>query len=171
MEKNIRKNDYRVDRIDSPIGLLSAVSDEKYLLWLEFGEIDKGQFSKYKDRYLGHLNENIISDIPGRVEEDLKAYFEEKLREFSIPLRLFGTDFQKSVWNALQTIPYGETISYGELAKKIEKPGAMRAVGNANGKNPIPIIIPCHRVIQADGSIGGFFGGLDIKRKLLELEN
>ena len=100
----------------------------------------------------------------------LEKYFNKELRIFDIPLKLNGTPFQKKVFSELLKIPYGSTISYQELAKRVDNPKASRAVGNANGKNPIAIIVPCHRVISKDGSIGGFSGGLDIKRKLLELE-
>jgi len=92
------------------------------------------------------------------------------LREFEIPLLMEGTEFQKRVWNRLRMIPYGQTTSYGELAKQIGDPKAVRAVGAANGQNPIPIIVPCHRVIGSNGSLTGFGGGLENKRKLLELE-
>ena len=104
------------------------------------------------------------------VIRQLNGYFAGELREFEIPLLMLGTDFQKRVWKALLTIPYGETMSYGELAKKIGEPKAVRAVGAANGQNPIPIIVPCHRVIGSDGSLTGFGGGLENKKKLLELE-
>jgi methylated-DNA-[protein]-cysteine S-methyltransferase len=104
------------------------------------------------------------------VLRQLNAYFAGELRDFDIPLLFEGTDFQKKVWKNLTAIPYGETISYGQLAKKIGDPKAVRAVGAANGQNPIPIIVPCHRVIGSDGSLTGFGGGLENKRKLLELE-
>ncbi|HWR61247.1 MAG TPA: methylated-DNA--[protein]-cysteine S-methyltransferase [Clostridia bacterium] len=100
----------------------------------------------------------------------LGAYFAGKLREFSLPLEPEGTEFMKQVWLALCGIPYGETTTYGEIAKRVGKPKAARAVGLANNRNPIPIIIPCHRVIGADGSLTGYGGGLDLKRKLLDLE-
>ena len=100
----------------------------------------------------------------------LDAYFAGDLRVFDLPLAPAGTDFQLRVWNELTRIPYGETISYGELARRVGDPGAARAVGLANGKNPLPVIVPCHRVIGADGSLTGFGGGLDRKRRLLELE-
>lgn len=100
----------------------------------------------------------------------LEAYFAGRLKSFDLPLRPEGTEFQRSVWHALQGIPYGETWSYGQLARHIGKPRATRAVGAANGRNPIPVIIPCHRVIGADGSLTGFGGGLPIKKQLLELE-
>jgi len=100
----------------------------------------------------------------------LNEYFAGTLRDFAIPLLMEGTDFQKRVWNSLLTIPYGQTTSYGELARQIGDPKAVRAVGAANGQNPIPIIVPCHRVIGSNGSLTGFGGGLENKRKLLELE-
>jgi len=112
------------------------------------------------------------SDIPILVETEkqLKQYFAGERRTFDIPLKPIGTNFQLSVWNELKKIPYGETISYQQLAERVGDKKKSRAVGNANGKNPIPIIIPCHRVIRKSGDLGGFGGGIKIKRKLLELE-
>ena len=100
----------------------------------------------------------------------LAGYFRKKLKTFDLPLTLHGTDFQIKTWKALQKIPYGETRTYGELAKMTGNAKASRAVGGANNRNPIWIIIPCHRVIGADGSLTGYAGGLDVKQKLLELE-
>jgi len=100
----------------------------------------------------------------------LKEYFKRQRKEFDLALEIIGTDFQKKVWNELTKIPYGETISYGELAEWMGNKNKMRAVAAANGANPIPIIIPCHRVIGIDGSLTGYGGGLDVKQKLLELE-
>ena len=104
------------------------------------------------------------------VIQQLRAYFAKELETFELTLAPEGTDFQQSVWNELCGIPYGETISYGELAKRVGNPKASRAVGAANGQNPIPIIIPCHRVIGSDGKLTGFGGGLPIKQELLALE-
>ncbi|MEQ1948958.1 MAG: methylated-DNA--[protein]-cysteine S-methyltransferase [Bryobacteraceae bacterium] len=101
----------------------------------------------------------------------LREYFAGRRTEFDLPLAPEGTTFQKSVWRKLQDIPYGETISYGELAKWVGNPKASRAVGSANGKNPLPIVIPCHRVIGANGTLTGFGGGLPTKKVLLELES
>lgn len=101
----------------------------------------------------------------------LQAYFRGELREFDLPLALEGTPFQLLVWQNLRTIPFGQTISYGQLARQIGQPHAARAVGLANGSNPIPIIVPCHRVIGSDGSLTGYGGGLSIKQKLLSLES
>jgi methylated-DNA-[protein]-cysteine S-methyltransferase len=100
----------------------------------------------------------------------LQAYFAGQLTDFDLPLSLDGSDFQRTVWASLQTIGYGETISYGQLADRIGQPSASRAVGLANGRNPVSIIVPCHRVIGADGSLTGYGGGLDRKRYLLSLE-
>jgi methylated-DNA-[protein]-cysteine S-methyltransferase len=102
--------------------------------------------------------------------EQLEDYFAGRRRTFELPLEPDGTAFQRAVWRALTGIPYGETISYGELARRIGNPQASRAVGLANGANPLPIVVPCHRVIGADGSLTGFGGGIEIKRQLLALE-
>jgi methylated-DNA-[protein]-cysteine S-methyltransferase len=102
--------------------------------------------------------------------EQLQAYFAGELTRFSLPLRLAGTAFQNQVWAALRDIPLGETLSYGALASRIGKPAAFRAVGGANGANPLPIVVPCHRVIGADRSLTGFGGGIEIKRFLLAHE-
>jgi methylated-DNA-[protein]-cysteine S-methyltransferase len=101
----------------------------------------------------------------------LDAYFAGNLQEFDLPLILDGTEFQLRVWGHLRKIPYGETVSYGQLARRIGSPEAARAVGLANGSNPIPIIIPCHRVVGSNGDLTGFGGGLPIKKKLLALES
>jgi len=103
--------------------------------------------------------------------QQLREYFAGERKTFSLTLIAEGTDFQRAVWAELQNIPYGETISYKELADRIGRPKAVRAVGAANGANPIPIIIPCHRVIGNDGSLTGFGGGLPLKKRLLELES
>jgi methylated-DNA-[protein]-cysteine S-methyltransferase len=102
--------------------------------------------------------------------QQLEEYFSGTRREFDLPLNLSGTDFQVQVLQELQEIPYGETTSYGDIAKRIGRPRAMRAVGAANGRNPIPIVIPCHRVIGSSGDLTGFGGGLDTKEALLRLE-
>jgi methylated-DNA-[protein]-cysteine S-methyltransferase len=102
--------------------------------------------------------------------DQLRAYFAGERRTFDLPLSPRGTDFQQSVWSALQQIPYGETTTYSTIAERVGRPAAVRAVGAANGANPIPIVIPCHRVIGANGSMTGFGGGIDVKRQLLALE-
>ena len=106
----------------------------------------------------------------GEAMRQLREYFAGKRADFDLPLAPEGTVFQRSVWRQLQQIPYGETISYGELARRVGNPKASRAVGSANGANPLPIVIPCHRVIAGDGTLGGFGGGLPTKQTLLALE-
>lgn len=110
------------------------------------------------------------TELLKKAHQQLKEYFSGKRKTFDLPIHLEGTEFQKKVWAALQTIPYGATRTYGEIAEQIGKHKASRAVGGANHNNPIMIIVPCHRVIGANGSLVGFGGGLDMKKYLLELE-
>jgi methylated-DNA-[protein]-cysteine S-methyltransferase len=144
----------------SPIGTLTLVSDGKAITHLEF-ENNKYPAPKYPRG---------DDDILDQAKKELDAYFAGRLREFKTPVRPQGTPFQEAAWQALAKIPYGVTRSYGEQARAIGKPKAVRAIGAANGRNPIPIIIPCHRVIGADGSLIGFGGGMPTKQFLLELE-
>jgi len=148
--------------MESPVGMLRLVAEELGLrtVWFVRGRKEEKPDAEWKEDAAFFVE----------VIRQLNGYFAGELREFEIPLLMLGTDFQKRVWKALLTIPYGETMSYGELAKKIGEPKAVRAVGAANGQNPIPIIVPCHRVIGSDGSLTGFGGGLENKKKLLELE-
>ncbi len=141
------------------VGKILLYGDKTDLYGLEF----------YKN---SPIDKNWIEDerVFQNVIIQLEKYFNKELKSFDIPLRLSGTPFQKKVYSQLLQIPYGSTISYQELAKRVDNKKASRAVGNANGKNPIAIIIPCHRVISKDGSIGGFSSKIDIKRELLELE-
>ena len=149
-------------RIDSPVGPLLLVASEAGLEMISFCA---------KERPERVLPEWVEDRAPfSAVIEQLEAYFAGRLREFDVPLALKGTAFQLRVWEALRSIPYGATTSYGALAKLLGDVKATRAVGLANGRNPVPIIVPCHRVIGADGSLTGFGGGLPIKRKLLVLE-
>lgn len=103
--------------------------------------------------------------------EDLLSFFNGSSKQFTLPIDPYGTDFQKSVWQALTEIPYGQTVSYSDIANQIDKPSAVRAVGSAIGANPILIVVPCHRVIAKNGKLTGFRGGLEMKRQLLELES
>jgi len=146
---------------ESPLGKL-LLTGNKLLESLHF-PIGKTKVEPEKDWI---YNEEIFL----KVIDQLDAYFKGELTKFDIELNIQGTDFQKKVWQELVKIPYGETISYGELAKRIGNPKASRAVGMANGKNPISIIVPCHRVIGKNGSLTGFGGGLEAKRTLLALE-
>ncbi len=151
--------------IDSPIGVLTLVNDDDVLcgLHMEYRQHPPTP-SSFGDR-----------DATGfeQITEELDEYFAGERTEFSVPLAPHGTEFQRRVWDALLTIPYGQTRSYGEIARQIGEPGweAARAVGAANGRNPIAIVVPCHRVIGADGSLVGYGGGLDRKKFLLGLEN
>lgn len=129
----------------------------------------KSMLEKKKKQYNAVFKEN-KNALHGQIEEEINLYLDGDLTKFTIPLDIKGTDFQKKVWNKLLEIPYGETISYKELAKRVGNESAMRAVGGANGANNIAIIIPCHRVIRADGELQGYGGGLSNKKKLLQLE-
>lgn len=120
-----------------------------------------------------HLEASFIHDEAkiAPYKQQLLEYFSQKRRTFDLPYDIqIGTTFQRSVWDALLTIPYGETVSYAAIGERINNPKAVRAIGNANGKNPISIIIPCHRVVQKDGKLGGYSSGLDMKQYLLQLE-
>ena len=148
--------------LDSPIGRLLLAGNESGLQEIVFQ--GKNGPAPPKPAWMedtGGLKE------PAR---QLRAYFGGELEDFTLPLAPQGTPFQQKVWNELLNIPYGETISYGDLARRIGNPNASRAVGLANGSNPIPIIIPCHRVIGSNGKLTGYGGGLHIKEKLIALE-
>jgi len=148
--------------IPSPIGDLTLVSNGEALTGLYLCEQKGGP-----DPDSGWQRDEVEFDA---VAKQLAAYFAGDRREFDLPLAPRGTEFQVKVWRELCRIPYGETISYGELARRIGQPAASRAVGLANGRNPIGIIVPCHRVIGADGTLTGYGGGLDRKKWLLEHE-
>ena len=149
--------------MESPVGPLLLSGDELGLRGVRF------EGSKRSPRLQPDWKQDKAPFA--EVVRQLQDYFRGALIEFDLPLSLGGTDFQLRVWTALRTIPYGETISYAQLAERIGKPKAVRAVGLANGSNPIPIIIPCHRVIGSDGGLTGFGGGLPNKKKLLALES
>lgn len=153
--------------ISSPIGKLLIASNGDAISEICFQRQIPAAEKNNNDA--SRRNASQCSVIRGAIEQ-LEAYFRGELQEFNLPLRPTGTDFQCRVWSELQAIQYGETANYGEIASRIGSPRAARAVGAANGRNPIPIIIPCHRVIGANGSLTGFGGGLKIKRALLELE-
>jgi O-6-methylguanine DNA methyltransferase len=148
---------------DSPIGPLLIAGNEEAVTHILFAK--KGKPAKPEAGWIESAKGPV-----GETLRQLKEYFSGRRRDFDLPLAFGGTKFQKSVWRKLQEIPYGETISYGELAKRVGNPKASRAVGSANGKNCIPIVVPCHRVIAAGGKLGGFGGGLPTKQALLDLE-
>ncbi|MFO0889947.1 MAG: methylated-DNA--[protein]-cysteine S-methyltransferase [Isosphaeraceae bacterium] len=150
--------------MSSPIGKLLLTSDGEALTGLHMTGLAEDS-SPVPDASWTQDDRAFV-----RVCEQLEAYFEGESVTFDLPLGLGGTAFQRRVWQALCAIPYGVAISYAELARRIGQPGASRAVGSANGRNPVAIIVPCHRVIGADGGLGGYGGGLDRKRWLLEHE-
>ncbi|MGH8576139.1 MAG: methylated-DNA--[protein]-cysteine S-methyltransferase [Gammaproteobacteria bacterium] len=147
---------------DSPVGPLTLVSEEGKLVGCFFANHD---LARKKQAAKGPRDA-----VLDQARKELDGFFAGRLKKFTLTLAPRGTEFQRRVWKALQAIPYGRTASYGGIAKQIGVPAAMRAVGAANGQNPICIIIPCHRVIGANGSLRGFGGGLDRKRFLLGLE-
>ena len=148
--------------IDSPYGPLTLVADDGVLC----GVYMENQRHRPPEETFGSRDEHPFAEA----EEQLEAYFAGRLTEFTLPLRLHGTPFQRRVWEHLRTIPYGETRTYGRLATTLGTPRASRAVGLANGRNPIGIIVPCHRVVGTNGSLTGYGGGLDRKRRLLDFE-
>jgi methylated-DNA-[protein]-cysteine S-methyltransferase len=145
-----------IDYIDSPLGVV------------EFQSSDKGITQTI---FCGNERKKVnANDITNRCKKQLLEYFSEKRKVFDLPLDLKGTAFQKLVWECLVNIPFGETITYHDIAKKLNNPKASQAVGGANGRNPISLIVPCHRVIGANGSLTGYAGGIERKLWLLELE-
>jgi methylated-DNA-[protein]-cysteine S-methyltransferase len=146
-------------RMESPLGTIYLAGDDEGLQELTFANNRRAVGGRIEDA--GPFRSVI---------QQLEAYFARALKKFDLPLNPQGTPFQKTVWEALKEIPYGETISYGELAQRIGCPKGHRAVGTANGRNPISIIVPCHRVIGSDGQLAGYGGGLANKERLLALE-
>lgn len=145
----------------SPIGRLTLIASEKKLQFIAF----EHEENKYNDVEIKKDHAILV-----QCEQELKEYFQGMRKKFTVPMELQGTAFQKKVWAALTKVPYGKTRSYGEQAQSIGNKKGVRAVGAANGRNPIPIIIPCHRVIASTGHLHGFGGGLSAKQKLLEIE-
>lgn len=148
-----------VQYLDSPIGTLRLISNGSHLTGVEF----EGQYGEDDGR-------ECRDAVLAASAEQLGDYFAARRRAFELPLAAQGTPFQQSVWAALTQIPYGESRSYRDIARSIGNPAAVRAVGAANSRNPLPIVVPCHRVIGSDGSLTGFAGGLAIKSFLLRLE-
>ncbi len=148
---------------NTPLGPLLACSEGGVITQLDFIEPHE------LEQRLGEESKT-LSPLLTQLEEQLNAYFAGTLKQFTLPLAPAGTVFQQTVWAALESIPYGETWSYKQLAEAVQRPKGFQAVGQANGRNPIVVIIPCHRVIAANGSLGGYGGGLERKQKLLKLE-
>ncbi len=153
--------------LQTPIGKISILASNKGLVTILFPSSTFNK-SHFPDETIIFQDEE--NNITETAKEQLFNYFNNGLTQFNVPLQLMGTPFQINVWEHLQKIPFGKTLSYFALADSIGHKKAVRAVGNANGKNPIPIIVPCHRVIQKDGKLGGYSGGLEIKRWLLQHE-
>jgi O-6-methylguanine DNA methyltransferase len=161
--------------VDSAIGPLFLAASAKGLVALEFDARLPGQQSiRPNPRHLREEKKGFIFEVsPDRLRlytKELEEYFAGDRCEFTFPLDLRGTDFQLACWRALLAIPYGETRTYADIARAVGKPNAFRAVGMANNRNPVAIVVPCHRVIASDGTLCGYGGGLDVKRQLLELE-
>lgn len=148
---------------ESPVGPLLIAGDGEALRYIYFPK--NGKAARPEPGWI-----ESATGVVAQAMTQLREYFAGKRKDFDLPVAVEGTAFQRSVWRALQEIPYGATISYGELARRVGNPKASRAAGSANGANRIPIVIPCHRVIAAGGKLGGFGGGLPIKEALLELE-
>ena len=143
---------------ESIIGKLTITESDSKIISIDFGESAEPQENRKE------------TPLIKEARKQLEEYFKGTRKSFQLPIELRGTPFQQKVWNALLSIPYGKTVSYKQIAEAVGNPKACRAVGMANNKNPIPIIVPCHRVIGANGKLVGYGGGLEIKEKLLELE-
>ena len=157
--------------IDTPMGRMIAIADERALYMLEF--TNRKNMRRQFDRLRKVQSRAILpghTKVTDQIEAELNLYFAGRLSEFKTPLATSGTDFQRQTWAALQDIPHGETRSYAQLAEMIGKPSAVRAVASANANNGLALIIPCHRVIAKNGGLGGYAGGLGRKRQLLDLE-
>jgi O-6-methylguanine DNA methyltransferase len=159
-----------IGRLDTPAGTFGAVLTSRGLARLTLPGEAYDECEAWAARW--EPQARWIADDGGLhpIEEQLCAYFDGTLTEFDTPLDLRGTPFQVQVWNALTDVRYGETRTYGQIAAAIGRPDAVRAVGAANGANPVPVIVPCHRIIGGDGKLVGYGGGLDMKRRLLERE-
>jgi len=158
--------------MDSPIGIITLATSDKGICFIEFGSV-KTIFSTAERKFKKlELRGELKNDEAPLYEakRQISEYFLAERKNFDLPLDLIGTEFQKLVWNQVAKIPYGITKSYKQIAQEIGAPKAVRAIGGANNRNPVPIIIPCHRVIGSNGSMVGYGGGLDKKEALLRLE-
>jgi AraC family transcriptional regulator of adaptative response/methylated-DNA-[protein]-cysteine methyltransferase len=169
--KQLTESQLKLASLDTPLGSMIVVADDELLYLLEF--VDRKGLEREVKHLSGRTKLDIVQGstaITALIEEELRLYFAKQLTRFTTPLFLLGSDFQKSVWAALQETPLGETRSYAALATSLNKPTAFRAVANANGANQIAIVIPCHRVINSNGNLGGYGGGVPKKQWLLEHE-
>lgn len=158
MKKQVEKKAEKTAFYKTKIGKLKVCYTDEALTYVKFAKSDD------------NIRKSERSELSDKAIEQINEYLEGKRQKFDLPILLQGTDFQKKVWRELQKIPYGKTKSYKEIAQAIKNPKAVRAVGMANNKNPITIIVPCHRVIGSNGDLVGYAGGLDVKKTLLQLE-
>ena len=157
--------------VKSRVGVIRAAATPRGVCTIALGTETAQDFFSWLERHVGHAPRRPErSGLVGLALDQIAEYLEGKRREFDLPLDLRGTEFQRKVWAAVAGIPYGQTRTYAEVARLIGKPQAVRAAGAANGANPLPLVVPCHRVLGSDGSLTGYGGGLDVKRKLLEME-
>lgn len=167
----MKKISFSIKTIDSPLGKIKALANNQALVWLSFEASDASNASLH--RFLNKheaRTESTPSLVLAQLAAELTEYFHHERTSFTVPLNPLGTEFQQSVWRALLTIPYGQTRSYRDLATQLQHPNAFRAVAMANAANPISLIIPCHRVINHNGKLGGYSGGVDKKNYLLQHE-
>jgi hypothetical protein len=170
MKKNKMVKLYK-KRINTPIGEMLAIATDEAICMLDF--VDSKNWLKDQEILVKHYEATQVDEdslLLSELEKQLREYFAKERKEFSLPLALMGTSFQEEVWKVLQTIPYGEVRSYKEQATAVGNPKGVRAVANANGKNRISIVIPCHRVIGSDGTLTGYASGIERKQFLLDLE-
>lgn len=164
-------NNLKYSYLTTPLGEMTAIADDDALYFLEFNDHEKleEKIKRLINKTASSINRGHTKTL-SLIQDELDAYFNGQLRDFSVKLFCVGSDFQQKVWQALQKIPYGHTHSYAELAKNIGRIGAYRAVARANSTNRLPIVIPCHRVINANGELGGYSSGLARKEWLLKHE-
>jgi O-6-methylguanine DNA methyltransferase len=163
-------SEYATSTVESPLGLLRLAATPEGLLRIALPRQAGQGFAGAVGQMLPSAERIDWLPVLDKARQQLDEYFRGQRREFTLPLDLRGTSFQLRVWSALREIPFGSTVSYAQLAHTIGHERAFRAVGAANGANPVPIVVPCHRVIAASGKLGGYAGGLDAKRRLLALE-
>jgi methylated-DNA-[protein]-cysteine S-methyltransferase len=169
MEAEVGK-DIVYARLDSPVGTIWVASTEVGVCKVSFGAEQPGTFLSWLSQHIGPVEPREDAELMAVATSQLGEYFSGARRTFDLPLDVRGTAFQRAVWSQVARIPYGATASYGDIAQLVGKPKASRAVGSAVGANPLPIVIPCHRVIGSGGSLVGFGAGLDVKETLLRLE-
>ena len=155
---------------ETAIGPVRLAATDAGLCKIALGEETPEAFAAWLARWVGPAALAPQAALLQRTVEQLNAYLAGRLRDFDLPLDLRGTPFQRAVWQAVAGVPYGQTATYGQIAAQIGSPGAARAVGAANGANPLPVVIPCHRILGSDGALRGYGGGLHVKQYLLSLE-